>query len=73
MIFSRAVILPLNASFLHVSKGSTAKMLAEVEHGTPTPLVADVASGTVWRDTALFIDHAEGSNLHKASTEGLGS
>ena len=73
MTFSQAVILPLNASFLRVSKGSTAKMLAEAEQGISTPLVADVANGTVWRNTALFVDHAQGSNLPKASTEGLGS
>lgn len=72
MTFSQAVVLPLNASLLHVSKGSTAEMLAEAQQGVPTPLVTEVANGTVWRETALFIDHAQGSNVPKASTEGLG-
>lgn len=73
MEFSQAVVLPLEASFLHVSKGCTAKVLAEAEQGIPTPLIAEVANGTVWHETALFIDHAQGSNLPKASPEGLGT
>lgn len=71
MVFSQVTVLPLNASHLPVSTGSTVEMLAEADQGTPTPLVRAVANGTVWRETALFIDHAEGSTLSKASTEGL--
>ncbi len=71
MAFTHVTVLPLNASHLPVSTGSTVEMLAEANQGTPTPLVRDVANGTVWHDTALFIDHAEGSTLSKASTEGL--
>ena len=71
-MFSRVTILPWNASHLPVSTGSTVEILSEAEQGTPTPLLMDVANGAVWRETALFIDHAEGSTLSKASTEGLG-
>ena len=71
MVFSQVTVLPLNASQLPVSTGSTVELLKEAEQGISTPLVRDVANGTVWRETALFIDHAEGSTLPKASTEGL--
>ena len=71
MVFSQVTVLPLNASTLPVSTGSTVEILAEADQGTPTPLVKDIANRTVWRETALFIDHAEGSTLAKASTEGI--
>ena len=72
MQFSKAVLLPANTSLLAVSKGITVKMAQQAASGLLTPLVDVIPIGAIWTGgVTMFIDHAQGSLVPVARTEGV--
>ena len=72
MRFSKAMLLPANTSLLSVSKGLTVKMAQQASSGVRTPLVDVIPMGAIWTGgITMFFDHAQGSNLPAARTEGV--
>ena len=69
---ARPMLLPANTSLLSVSKGLTVKIAEQASSGVQTPLVDVIPMGAMWTGgVTMFFDHAQGSNLPNARTEGV--